>query len=81
MIDETKLKKTGTINIMPSWVNLHRMCRNGEFPGVYEELLKPCKLLDDINQILDKGGKITIYKSEDGTIMMDDGLESKNDTV
>lgn len=74
-------KQIGTINLAPSWVDLHRLCKFGDYPSVYEELLKPCKLLDDINLILDKGGKITIYKSEDGTIMMDDGLEDENDTV
>lgn len=65
------------INLTPSWETLHRMCRDGEFPAVYDELLKPCKLLDEINEILDKGGKITIYKAEDGTVMMDDTLEEK----
>ena len=38
---------------------------------------KPCEILDEINQVLDKGGKVTIYKSEDGTVMMDDDLDNK----
>ena len=70
-------KASETINVMPSWVNLHRICRDGEFPLIYEELLKPCEILDEINQVLDKGGKVTIYKSEDGTVMMDDDLDNK----
>lgn len=71
----TDKKKVHTIDITPTWAALHRMCRDGQFSRVYEELLKPCKLLDEINDALNKGGKITIYKDENGEFIMDDGLE------
>lgn len=64
-----------TINLTPTWENLWNLCRDGEFPGVYKELLKPCKLADLINETLDKGGKITITRDENGEMIFDDGLE------
>lgn len=60
-----------TINLMPTWESLWKMCRYGEFPKVYEELLKPCKLADTINEELEKGKSVKITKGKNGEILLE----------
>ena len=68
-----------TINLMPSWVSLWNIAKNGEFPVIMEEIKKPCIVLDTINEILDKGNKVLIYKDESGEVIIasDDGDENE----
>lgn len=65
-----------TINLMPTWEQLWQICKDGEFPKVYEELLKPCQLADKINKSLEDGATVVkIYKGGHGSLMYEDGLE------
>lgn len=64
---------TNTIDLTPSWESLHRICKDGEFPGVYKELLKPCLLADEINKLIKDNSVsfIKIYAGEDGELLIE----------
>lgn len=64
-----------TINLVPTWESLHALCKDGEFPKIYEELLKPCLMVDTINKMLEEGGIVKISKDENGQVYIESEKE------